>query len=335
MKGLTHFISAVAAASCVPGVIEHAASERGLILVVAGAFGLLPDWLDFKWTRYLETTHHDIRPTPETFDADAIAAQLAEIVTMAWQTRTPQRVQLHTMQLASDRWQRYSIRFDNLDQRIRVTRGNIVDTGQQFAESKAQQQATTPLNIPLYYSYDGDLHVDIFEGPTLEFSVQRQQKTKTERVEVDFLPWHRRWTHSLTLGIVFGILLWVTLGWQTGLAVGVGWTTHVLQDQLGYMGSNLWWPITKRRSSGLQWMHSGDALPNFLSVWLALAIILLNINLAAQTPQFSGIGWLIWAVILPSLVMGGAYIFGQRQKRAQTQQRKTLDLLDELNEPQA
>ncbi len=334
MKGFTHFISAVAAASCVPGVIEHASSERGLILVLAGAFGLLPDWLDFKWTRYLETTHHDIRPDANAFDANAIATELTAILDNVWQTETSQRVQLHTMQLASDRWQRYSIWFDPYDQQLTVKRGPIVDTGQQFVCETQLRTATTALQMPVYYGYDGDLKVDIFEGPTIEFSVQRDPKTKQKRIEVDFLPWHRRWTHSLTLGIVFGAVLGIFLGWQTGLAIGLGWITHVLQDQLGHMGSNLWWPITKRRSSGLKWMHSGDAIPNFLSVWLAVAVILLNINFAAQVPQFSVANWLIWGVLLPSVVLGGTYIYGQRLTKSQRQTRKIVELMEELVEPQ-
>ncbi len=334
MKGLTHFISAVAAASCVPGVIEHASSERGLILVLAGAFGLLPDWLDFKWTRYLERTHHDIRPTEDAFDADAIAMQMAQILETVWASGQPQRVQLHTMQLASDRWQRYSLRFDPYDHQLTVKRGPIVDTGQQFVCATQSVTAIRSLSMPVYYGYDGDLKVDIFEGPTIEFSVQRDPKTKEKRIEIDFLPWHRRWTHSLTLGIVLGGLLALGLGWQTGLAIGLGWITHVLQDQLGHMGSNLWWPLTTRRSAGLKWMHSGDALPNFLTVWLAVAVILLNINLAADVPQFTVANWLIWGVILPSVGLGSAYVYTQRATAAQRQKRKMVELMEELVEPQ-
>ena len=54
MKGISHFTSAVAAATFIPGVVAAAGQEHSLLLVLAGIFGLLPDWLDFKIARYFE-----------------------------------------------------------------------------------------------------------------------------------------------------------------------------------------------------------------------------------------------------------------------------------------
>lgn len=53
MKGFTHFLSAIAVASCLPGAVQQAA-QGSLVLVLAGAAGLLPDTLDFKLARYLK-----------------------------------------------------------------------------------------------------------------------------------------------------------------------------------------------------------------------------------------------------------------------------------------
>jgi hypothetical protein len=44
------------------------------------------------------------------------------------------------------------------------------------------------------------------------------------------------------------------------------------------MGSNLFFPFTRNRMTGLKLMRSGDALPNFFFVWLSLALIFWNLN---------------------------------------------------------
>ena len=69
MKGISHFLAGVAAATFVPGVVESAA-QGSYLIVLGGFFGLLPDTLDFKFARYFE--HHvNIDPDPgESRSAD-------------------------------------------------------------------------------------------------------------------------------------------------------------------------------------------------------------------------------------------------------------------------
>ena len=52
---------------------------------------------------------------------------------------------------------------------------------------------------------------------------------------------------------------------------------HVVEDQLGHMGSNIFYPITKLRTPGLGWMHSGDGIANFLTVWISCLLIFWNL----------------------------------------------------------
>jgi membrane-bound metal-dependent hydrolase YbcI (DUF457 family) len=98
-------------------------------------------------------------------------------------------------------------------------------------------------------------------------------------VEVQFLPWHRAWSHSFTLAAVLGLITGVLFGSiQAGLVAFLGMSAHIVEDQLGYLGSNLFWPITKERPAGARLLHSGDAIPNFLAVWTALVLILFNLD---------------------------------------------------------
>ena len=52
------------------------------------------------------------------------------------------------------------------------------------------------------------------------------------------------------------------------------------------MGSNIFYPFTKNRTPGLQWMHSGDGLPNFLTVWISCILIFWNLHRAIPEPTY-------------------------------------------------
>ena len=113
MKAIAHFTSAVAAATFIPGVVALAGHERSLILVLAGIFGLLPDWLDFKIARYFEPVDERIEPPALNFNAQAVADQLAEIIHQAYESEKPVTVQFYPARLGIDRWRRYSLQFDS------------------------------------------------------------------------------------------------------------------------------------------------------------------------------------------------------------------------------
>ena len=72
MKGLTHFISGVAAASLIPQVLRMSISSRmdvegaasSLILVLAGMYGILPDTMilvNGQNVRHLQGIHTIVR----------------------------------------------------------------------------------------------------------------------------------------------------------------------------------------------------------------------------------------------------------------------------------
>ena len=52
MKGIAHFITGVAIATMFPEVVEQAAGGS-LLPVLGGIAGILPDTIDFRFTRYL------------------------------------------------------------------------------------------------------------------------------------------------------------------------------------------------------------------------------------------------------------------------------------------
>jgi membrane-bound metal-dependent hydrolase YbcI (DUF457 family) len=171
------------------------------------------------------------------------------------------------------------------------------------------------VGVPLVHTYDEEIKVDIFSGPSFRF------ERRGERLHVQFLHWHRRWSHSLTLAAVLGLgaagvaglVQLLSLGNLTraplwvGLVVALGLVGHILEDQLGFMGSNLLYPLTRHRTSGLRLLRSGDAIPNFLTVWTAMMLILFNLDRFSGQPRLDPAWFLGLAVALPVLALGGVY----------------------------
>ncbi len=312
MKGLTHYISGVAAATCFPQAVEIAYNESGFILVLGGIFGILPDTLDFKFAQFFEKYHYIIDPDPDNPNVQEIADTVAKAINEAHSTGKPRSILLLTIKKGTDVWRQYKIYFDIENSKVIVTLGPLVNTSKKpfpNSELPGQTVAEASLNCKLCPQvYDKETYVDIMSGPSFQFIPK-----KDGTIKLDFLSWHRRWSHSLTMGIFFGFLGWLLLGlWlgfakslTYGLVITAGFWVHIIEDQLGYMGSNLLWPFTKEKSVGTKSMHSGDAIPNFSTVWLALAIIFFNLNQFRAEPVFQMpfLVYFAYAFIIPMIAI--------------------------------
>lgn len=332
MKGISHFLAGIAAASFVPGVIESAAQGSYLILL-GGIFGLLPDTLDFKFARYFDRAE-SVDPDPANLDPQILADQIAALIDRAAVKRREIRAQLHTIKLGPDRWRQYTVRFDSAHNEVAVRIGPVVNTSQMVVgqDSNTPNSARAKVTVPMNYTYDGEVNVDIFGGPSFAFV------PKANGVEIQFLPWHRAWSHSLTLAALLGLIIGVVFGsLQAGLVVAAGMAAHIIEDQLGYLGSNLFWPLTKERSGGLKLIHSGDAIPNFLAVWIALQLIFFNLDRFSATSQHRAVmlepvSFFALAVGVPTLALLAIYIWQKRGGRMQLATARQADIVAEAQE---
>jgi membrane-bound metal-dependent hydrolase YbcI (DUF457 family) len=324
LKGIAHFAVGVAVATCFPEVVDTAASALALGPVLGGLAGLLPDTLDFKFLRYLHPS--DVEIDPVCFatlagepDVQAIADRLASAAGRAHAEGRPVRVRLHTLQLSPGLWRRWSVAFDTEGCQLTVRLGPVVTTGQvPVPEATAAQACARPV-VPVHNTCGSEIVVDIFSGPDLTF------RPAGERVEVDFLPWHRAWTHSLTAALLVGALGFL-IAPVYGAVMALALLAHTVLDQLGHMGSNLLFPLTRRRTPGLGLFHSTDALPNFFAVWLSVAVILLNLDRFSGNPLLPVWPYLIAAVGVPCLVVLAWRAWGRRPAPA------GLALLDEAGQ---
>ena len=330
MKGISHFLAGIAAATFVPGVVESAAQGSYLILL-GGFFGLLPDWLDFKFVRYFEQ-HVNIDPDPGDLDPHVIASAVAAEIDRAAETNRSIRVQLHNIPLGPNRWRQYRIRFDPDRNEVVMGIGPIVNSALAPLDESGQRTARVKTNARIDYTYDGDLTVDIFNGPAFAFV------PRAHTVEVQFLPWHRAWSHSFTLAAALGLIVGMLFGsLQAGLVAFLGMSAHIVEDQLGYLGSNLFWPVTKERSAGMRLLHSGDAIPNFLAVWTALVLILFNLDrftapMQNREPLFDPLFYFGILLLLPGLIAIGVYVWQRRKVQVRRAAAQQADIVAELAE---
>jgi membrane-bound metal-dependent hydrolase YbcI (DUF457 family) len=317
MKGIAHFATGLAVASFFPGIIHSAAQSQSFGLLLGGFAGLLPDTLDFKFIRYFERVDDEIDPAIITTsaghpDPQAIAGRIAEAMNRAFERDAKIKIQLHTLRLGADLWRQYSVTLDASSRQVLVRMGPVVTTGQvPYAGSEIHGPVLGQAHVdaPILHTYDAETKIDIFSGPSLAF------ERVNGAVRVTFVPWHRVWTHSLLMVLLLGAV-GALIAPVYGLAMALAGLAHVLVDQMGYMGCNLLFPVKRSRTPGLRWMRSGDAIPNFLMVWISLAILFLNMDRFSETPSIPLWPYLLSVVLLPCLLFLGLAVWdnlGDRQ----------------------
>ena len=143
--------------------------------------------------------------------------------------------------------------------------------------------------------YQATTPVDIFDGPTF-----RMAPTGDGRVQLQFIPWHREWSHSLVIALLCALAGWVAMGPLAGIVIFAAWSAHALGDQLGFMGSNLLFPFTRQRLPGWQRIHSDNSSANAVFTWCALVLIFWNLyRVAPLTRHFNILQVALFGAVLP------------------------------------
>jgi membrane-bound metal-dependent hydrolase YbcI (DUF457 family) len=339
VKGIAHFATGVAVATCFPQIVYGGSQNLSFAPLLGGFAGLLPDTLDFRFGRFLQKLDEQVDPAKLTTDGgypdpQAIAERIVRAMNEAWDTGRQVRIQLHTLRVGADLWRRYSILFDAARRQVTVRTGPVVTTGQVplagyevggYPPEPLQGQAEA--RAAILPTYEHEISVDIFSGPTLAF------ERAGDALEVFFLPWHRSWSHSLAVTLSVGLLGFL-LAPVTGLVMALATLAHIAEDQVGYMGSNLFFPITRRRTEGFRWMHSGDAIPNLLVVWLSLALIFLNLDRFSAVPSLPVLPYVLGVMVVPSLFFVGIGMWRNRVSEASTAVHTMAEALSEMEDAQ-
>jgi len=302
MKGIAHFSVGVAMASCFEAAVMAGAAGNPLYFILGGIFGLLPDTLDFKFYKFFYRYDCQITPDPDNPDPRVIAEGLAHVINSSFVDGKSLKIKLNTMRMGADLWRQYKIKFDIPGRKVRVSIGPVVRTDQSVAEKHhaGPMEASAPLVCGVKPDYEVETTVDILDGPSFMMI-----PTGDGRVSPVFIPWHREWSHSFVLAFLFGLAGAVVWDVLAGLIIFLSYAAHVFLDQLGFLGSNLLFPLRPgSRTSGMKLLHSGDMLPNFATVWLSCLVIFWNLYRGQpwQMETMNPLKLLFYGVMIPFLL---------------------------------
>ncbi|MEM0085957.1 MAG: metal-dependent hydrolase [Zestosphaera sp.] len=224
-----------------------------------------------------------------------IAGLVAKAIDLAYETGKRVTVKIYNIRMPGDVYRRFLIHYDSSNKKIRVLMGPLVSTGGLPVENtgvpyyRALGEAST--KHPFKKVYPRPTIIDAFSGPEIGFVKNSEEGV----VEEEFIPWHRGFTHSFTAGFIFSIFLipiLLFLGYGNylylTLAAMLGYWMHVIEDQMGMMGSVLLPPITKKRVPGLMIGPRMPAAMNFATNWAMISLIMWNLNrsLPSISPGF-------------------------------------------------
>lgn len=295
MKGIAHFCVGVSVASCFPQVVESGLHGQAFYFVLGGVCGLLPDTADFRFARFLSRVDMRVRPDPLRPDANQIARACALAINRAHAEKKKVSILLETIPVGPGTWQSYDVRFDAASREVVVEYGGIVRGGRTIPCDDGGSRGTAPLECGIRLDYLARTTVSILDGPLFVMDPQPDG-----RVMPRFIPWHRQWSHSLLAALVAGGVGWLIRDSTAGAVAGLAWGAHALLDHMGFMGSNLLFPMKYGRKEGLKLWHAMESWPNLLTVWISLVVVYWNLlcSDATRPPPPAASYWL-YAAVLP------------------------------------
>lgn len=288
MRGLVHYISGLAVASLFPSLVQDA-MHGSLAILVPAAYAYLPDFLDFKFYKYTEEWDYEVRPDWRNPDPGEAAAIIAKAIDDAYSSGREVRLKLHSSRAPGDLYRRYTVHFIPGRREVVVEVGPLVTLGGAPVEGtepppeRRVGRATT--RAEFRKTYPKPTVIEGFGGASMGL------RRSGDLVEIGFLPWHHTWSHSFVAGILFAIpilLIAWALGYRHGfdlfLASILGYWLHVVEDQFGVMGSNLFWPFTKRKIPGFRIGESSSFETNFGTAYMAMMTMIWGFSSAQPQP---------------------------------------------------
>jgi len=253
------------------------------------------------------------------------------------------RVKVENIRLIGDTYRRYLIDLDGDSQTVRVVMGPLIALGGMPLDERPAPAhrlvAEARTRHRFVKKYPKPTVIGGFSGTSIGF------RREGDVVEEVFLPWHREWSHSFTMGAFLAALLYLaatalgsSLAAPLALASMLGYWAHIVEDQLGYMGSNLFYPFTRKRTPGLRLGESGSPVLNFSTALLMTGFIFANLNYALPRPPVAlPYPQLLAAVSAPSAALYG-YVVAKwlRERRAEEEamieEKAVEEALEEENE---
>ena len=345
-------MTGVAVSSFFGGAVEMAEYQKSWIMVLGGMYGIMADTLDFKFYAFFSGEDYEIDPDPLHPDAPKMAEQIGKAIEQAYDENRMVKIRCHTVRLGADLWRQYVIRFDPVKGEVVVVINPIVTMSQipYFGtEPKENRVGKHKLRVPLIESHGRPTVVDILNGPEIGF------RRVGDSVQVEFIPFHRTWTHSFFVGFLAASVAWLiaswcagwNIGWYYGLLALAAYWSHLICDLTGYMGASFFWPFWKKRTAGLKLFKSQNPNSNFIFNYCCVMITVFNLNRFTFVNMDPALGnyitasplkYFLCTIIIPIgifLLLGR--IFGKKEKEKEKKKEAVLiaeEALDDMDDMQ-
>lgn len=332
MKGLTHFLSGVTLASFfAPAVAAAALTKTGnpeasasFILVLGGVFGILPDTFDFKLGRFFAKEDLTLDFNPNDPDPQDMANQIGQAIDKAAEENRFIQIQYNPMRMGANLWRQYVVSYDGVKNEIGVVINEIVNTSQlPFPGTEPPPEKRIGMyklkNTTFLEKKPKPTGVDILSGPMMGYEAKVVDGKKVTAVE--FLPWHRTWSHSYVLGLmlasVAGAIAWgfeLKDWWLYGLISFLGFAIHITEDLTGHMGGSLIWPFNPKRFDGFCMFKASDPRTNFTVDYICLSILIFNLDrftFAAPVIPLPWYSYFFFVTIIPLAIYHAIYAWAE------------------------
>ena len=290
LESSTRLMAGLAWASCWPTAWESAQSGNPTLFLLGAVLGVLPDTLDHWIARHLHRIHIHIVPDPFAPDTHLIAESLSLALARCRDRHSRIRLQLYPGQTQTGQWRRYTLRFDNLERLLVVTHDYV----------------TTAVPLPCAITTEQSFTLETGHAPLcLELDW-----IPDGRVSLRADPNQQQWSHSLVTATGFGVVAGMVWGVPAGCIAGGAYALHCIVDQLGFNGSALLFPFTRKNKTGIQFLiPSRESRFQACMIWLALLLTCWNgariIVPDSATPSLISV--LLLGGALPCAILAGFF----------------------------
>jgi len=139
------------------------------------------------------------------------------------------------------------------------------------SENNNSKQGVARVTFPFHCSYDSTTTATIFVGPTITIT------PKEKYTQVDFIDWHRGFSHSFMIALVLSVLITIFFNITVGIIALTTYCSHIILDQIGHMGSSIFWPFNKRKINGYSLCHSSSRFANIFTVAVSSLVVFANL----------------------------------------------------------
>ncbi len=207
MKGITHFLTGVAVASCFPEAVKSIFTDKTFLMPFGGLFGVSCDTLDFRFARYFWKHDYVVSISEDDLNPKIVAETYVKAMEEAYREKKTVYLKINIIRLSGSYYRTFNLFVDEKRKEVTVMIGSIktmshvmerldylpgyetmkksietvgvpqtleklIDSLPSIPESRPVENHfyTAKFNADINNTYYSDTEVGIFSGPDFAFT---------------------------------------------------------------------------------------------------------------------------------------------------------------------